>query len=127
MKSLGRLRREMDHSWLTCEEGLSESGHRPGPRRGFRALPLAVRIYLVQSAARRRWKLQGLRVREWGRNAPYKRWDARGDVGGASWVRILDLRPTYLHNLSAGQWEASGAERSYLHIPWRGRTRERSD
>lgn len=64
VKSLGRLRGEMDHFVARWEEGLSESGRRRGPRRGFRALPLAVRVYLVQSAAKRNMKLQGLRVRE---------------------------------------------------------------
>lgn len=63
MKSLGRLRGEIDHSCSIVGRG-AESGHRQGSRRGFRALPLAVRIYLVQSAAGLNEKLQGLRVRD---------------------------------------------------------------
>lgn len=81
-------------------------------------MPLAVRVPLVQSAAGPNEKLRDSRVRERSRNAPYGRWDAPG-VGVASSAGILDLKPTHLHNLSAGQWEASGAERGYLHIPQR--------
>ena len=62
-------------------------------------------------------------------NASYKEWDALGVGwgGGTSSAWILDLRPAHLHNLSAGQWEASGDGRADLHIPRGGHTLERID
>lgn len=70
MKSLGRLRAEMDHSWRSVKRGYP-SRATVRPAQGLRALPLAVRVYLVQSATGQMEKLQVSRVRVRGRNALY--------------------------------------------------------
>lgn len=79
MRSLGRLRAEADHSWRTVWRGAIRVGPSRGQRRGFRALPLAVRVHLVQSAAGPTEKLQGSRVRVRGRHALNRRWDEPGE------------------------------------------------
>jgi hypothetical protein len=70
VRSLGRLRSQMDHSCLTMGRGALGIGRSTEPAQGVSCSAPRCPVYLVQSAARRIGKLQGARVRVPSRSAP---------------------------------------------------------